>query len=244
MKKQFSVLLASVVTVCSMLPTSSFAQSRNDHKREVAFKVKGGAKAGMNIANITIDNNGYVNDKKAIASYNVGFYADVELLPVLSVQPGLFLTGKGSKFTIGDEEGSNYTRVTARPLYLELPVNILVKLPLFNKVKLFFGAGPYVAMGIAGKNNVEGKLLGVSYSDEEAIKYSSDGLDGNNGNAYEGNFKRFDAGFNIIGGLEISHFTLNANYGYGVVNIKPGSSNGVDNKYQNRVASIQLGFIL
>ncbi|HTN47215.1 MAG TPA: outer membrane beta-barrel protein [Flavipsychrobacter sp.] len=244
MKNKLSILIASVVTLSAVLPQSSNAQSSGEDKREAAFKLKGGVKGGMNIANITIDNDGNVNDKRAIASYNVGFYADLALLPVFSIQPGLFLTGKGSKFTIGDEGSANYTRVTARPLYLELPVNVVVKLPLFNKVRLFFGAGPYVAMGIAGKNTVDGRLVGVSYSNDENIKFSNDGLNGNNGSAYEGNFKRFDAGFNFIGGLEISHFTLNANYGYGVVNIKPGSSNGVDNKYQNRVASIQVGFIL
>ena len=243
MKKNITVMMAIAVLGLTGIANNAIAQDGAENKREVSFKLRFGVKGGLNIANVTIDNNGSVNDKKAIPSFNLGMYADIALLPMLSLQPGLTVGGKGAKFNIGDPESNNYSSMQTRPIYLELPVNMVVKIPLVNKVKLFAGAGPYIAAGIGGKNKIEGKVLGLAYSDDSKITYSNDGLDGNNGNFYKGDLKRFDAGFNVLAGLEISHFTLNANYGYGLMNIKPGSTNGVDNKYQNRVVSIQVGLL-
>lgn len=205
------------------------------------YPVRFGIKAGLNAANITVDNEGTLNDKKAIPAWHAGIYVDIPLLPVLSLQPGVFLNSKGARFTIGNNESSNYTEVSMRPLYLEVPVNLVIKIPLPGKVNLIAGAGPYAAMGIAGKNRTEGKLAGISFSDKDNITYSNDDP-GTNGSAYNGDLKRFDFGLNFIAGLEISRFTLNAAYGYGLVNIKPGSAND-DAKYQNRVFSLSVGLL-
>lgn len=244
MKSKLKLITLLSISMLSINSNTVMAQSKTgDGERRIAFKLHYGVKGGLNIANMTVDNAGNVSDKRAVASFNVGVYTDFALLPVLSLQPGLFLNGKGSKFTIGDDGSSNYTIVKSKPLYLELPVNLVVKIPLMNKVKLFAGAGPYVAYGITGKNITEGKLLGLSFSNDDNINFSNDDLNGNNGTAYEGSLKHFDAGLNVLAGIEISHFTLNANYGYGLFNIKPGSVNGNDNKYQNRVFTVQAGVI-
>lgn len=242
--KKFSPIFFACLTAASFLiPKSSEARKDdNDNKREVSFKVGFGVKGGLNSANITMDKDGNVNDKRGILSYNIGVYADVALLPVLSIQPGIFLGGKGSKFTVGDEGSNNFTRVKTLPTYVEVPINVVVKLPLMNKVKLFFGAGPYAAVGVGGKNTIDGKLLGSAFSDNTNITFSNDNVN-STGSSYKGDLKRFDAGLNILGGIEISHFTLDANYGYGLVNIKPGATNGSDYKFQNRVLTIQVGLL-
>jgi len=197
-----------------------------------------GVKAGPGIANLTVDNAGTVNDKRAIPAGHAAIYLDMPLLPVLSIQAGVQLGNKGSKFTVGDPESANYTEVSTAPIYVEIPVNAVIKIPLVNKVKLFAGAGPYLACGVAGKNKLEGKLLGVSFSDNNSIEYNSH----NNSSSFNSDLKRFDAGLNFLAGVEISHFTLNANYGYGLTNIKSGSDNN-DSKYANRVASLSVGLI-
>ncbi|RYD77471.1 MAG: PorT family protein [Sphingobacteriales bacterium] len=210
----------------------SIANAQNDEKTH--FGVKG----GLNVANMTIDNAGSVNDKRSVLSYNAGVYGDFAIIPVLSVQPGLFISGKGSKYTIGDENSGTYVRVSSKPLYLELPVNLLLKIPVFNNVKIFAGAGPYIAAGIGGKNVTEGKLLDVDYKRDSKITYSSEQTGGSSANE---NLKRFDGGFNVLAGVELGKFTLDVNYGYGLVNIKPGTTN--NEKYQNRVIAVQAGFI-
>jgi hypothetical protein len=224
--------------------TPAAAQETVSEKYDKAMEnhpVRFGIKAGLNYSNLTINNAGAVNDKKGIAGWHAGVLVDIPLLPLLSVQPGLLITQKGSKFTVGDNSGATYNEVTTRPLYLEMPVNVLLKIPLPNKVKIFAGAGPYIAAGITGKNAMEGRLLGTPFSDKESIQYGNDDPD-NNGSAYSGSIKRFDVGANLIAGLEISHMILNANYGVGLTNIKPGSSNGGD-KYKNRVFSVSVGVL-
>lgn len=237
MKNQVTIALAALLLTSG----SAFAQDKVGARYDKAMEnqhVKFGIKAGPSLANLTIDDAGTINDKKAIPAYHVAVYADVPLLPVFSIQAGLQLGMKGSKFTLGDENSSTYTKVSQRPLYLELPLNAVVKIPLVNKVKLIAGAGPYIAMGIGGKTKTEGKLLGVSYSDESSISYS----DKNNNANYNGDLKRYDAGLNFLAGIEISKFTLNANYGYGLSNIKSGSNNN-SAKYNNRVASLSVGLL-
>jgi hypothetical protein len=55
-------------------------------------------------------------------------------------------------------------------MYLEVPLNLVFKTPTKN-AKLFFGAGTYIAMGIAGKNKVEGRFGGIAFSSNENIKW-------------------------------------------------------------------------
>ena len=97
-------------------------------------------KAGVNLANVSIDEDGGIDDAKTLTSFQVGVIADLELLPVLYLQPGLVFTGKGSKTQSGDDDDANYYRATTNPYYLEVPVNLVFKTP--RDVKFFVGAGP------------------------------------------------------------------------------------------------------
>jgi hypothetical protein len=110
-------------------------------------------------------------------------------------------------------------------------------------LKIFAGAGPYAAYGLGGKNKIEGSFLGAGFSDEDDIDYSNDNpRTGNNGSRYQGSLKRFDFGVNLLAGVEINHVMFNVGYGYGLVNIRPGSDND-NGRYRNRVASASIGFL-
>lgn len=203
-----------------------------------------GIKAGYNNANLSIDDDGTVEDKNSVSSFHAGIYLDLPLAPVFSIQPGLMVSGKGAKYTVGDKSSANWYEAKTNPIYLELPVNAVGKIPLAPHTNIFIGAGPYVAMGIAGKRTVEGSLVGVDYSKEENIKFGDDDpANGSNGSNNSGNVKRWDWGINFMGGVEISHFTVNAGYGLGLANINPGSSNNDNDKYKNRVFSVSVGFL-
>src|SRR6185295_177476 len=96
------------------------------------------------------------------------------IAPVLSIQPGIFFTTKGSKTQSGSTSDPNYFKATTNPMYVEIPVNLVFKAPVGEQSKFFVGAGPYIAIGVAGKNKVEGKVLGVSFSREKSIEWSND----------------------------------------------------------------------
>lgn len=202
-------------------------------------------RGGVNLANISITNDGDVDDNKMLTSFQVGVTGNIKILPMLFFQPGVIFTGKGSKTQAGETTDATYFRATSNPYYIEIPANFVLKTPT-GPIKLFAGAGPYIAIGVAGKNKVNGKFLGTSFSSEEKIEWSDDDpstLDYEEGAGY-GIMKRFDYGLNGIAGIEMSRSVLSVHYGHGLAKLKSGSNSSADDKNKHRVFSITLGLKL
>ncbi|MDP4265192.1 MAG: porin family protein [Bacteroidota bacterium] len=231
MKKKILVFCLMII---GLLTSSAYAQ-----KSEAILK------AGLNLANVSITNNGGIDDAKTLASFQVGIMGDLNVAPFLAIQPGLIFTGKGTKSQSGTEGSANWYKATTNPYYLELPVNIVFKTPT-GPVKFFAGAGPYLAMGIGGKNKVNGAIAGVDFSSEKSIKWSNDDpttLNQEEGSGF-GIMKRFDYGLNGLAGIETKKVVLFANYGLGLAKLQSGSNSGADNNNKHRVFSIGAGIKL
>jgi Outer membrane protein beta-barrel domain len=202
-------------------------------------------RVGLNLANVSINDNGGTNDAKTLASFQVGILADLNIAPCFAIQPGLIFTGKGTKTQSGNEGDANFYRATTNPYYLEVPVNFVFKTPT-GPVKFFAGAGPYLAIGIAGKNKVRGSVAGVDYSSDNTIKWSNDDpstLNEEEGAGF-GIMKRFDYGLNGLLGIETQNIVFSANYGLGLAKLQSGSNSGADNNNKHRVFSLTVGFKL
>jgi len=118
--------------------------------------------------------------------------------------------------------------------------------PIGGDAKFFAGAGPYLAIGIAGKNKTEGKFLGTSFSSEKDIEWSDDDpttLDYEEGAGF-GIMKRFDYGLNGTAGFETKNIVLSVNYGLGLAKLQSGSNSSEDDKNKHRVLSFTIGFKL
>jgi hypothetical protein len=218
---------------------SLFISSVNAQKSSAILR------GGLNLANVSINSNGGIDDAKTLASWQIGIIGDLNVAPFLAIQPGLVFTGKGTKTQSGTEGSANWYRATSNPYYLELPVNVVLKTPT-GPVKFFGGAGPYLAMGIAGKNKVNGAILGSSFSSEKNIRFSNDDpttLNQEEGSGF-GIMKRFDYGFNGLVGIETKNIVLSANYGLGLAKLQSGSNSGSDNNNKHRVLSFTLGLRL
>lgn len=201
-------------------------------------------KGGVNFANVSIADDGDIDDAKMLTSFQVGLGLNVKVLPFIFFQPAVLFTGKGSKTESGEETDATYFRATSNPFYIEVPANFVVKTP--GPVRLFAGAGPYIAIGIAGKNKVDGKFLGTSFHSEKDIEWSDDDpstLDYEEGAGY-GIMKRFDYGLNGTAGIETSNIVLAVNYGLGLAKLQSGSGSGDDDKNKHRVFSLTLGIKL
>lgn len=202
-------------------------------------------RGGVNLANVSINDDGDVSDAKTLTSFQLGIIGDWRLTSFLSLQPGLVFTGKGTKTQYGDEGDANWYKATTNPYYIEVPVNLVLKTPT-GPTQFFAGAGPYIAVGIAGKNKVRGSVLGSSFSTDSKIEWSDDDpttLDFEEGAGF-GVMKRFDYGLNGTLGIETSSLVLSANYGLGLAKLQSGSDSGDDNNNKHRVFSITLGFKL
>lgn len=201
-------------------------------------------KGGVNLANVTITNDGSVDDNKMITSFQVGFSGNIKVLPFLFFQPGILFTGKGSKTQSGETTDATYYRATTNPYYIEVPANFVLKTP--GPIRFFAGAGPYIAIGVSGKNKVDGKLLGNPFSSEKSIEWSNDDpstLNYEEGAGY-GIMKRFDYGLNGTAGIETKNIILGANYGFGLAKLQSGSNSSADDKNKHRVLSFTVGIKL
>lgn len=203
-------------------------------------------RGGLNLANVTIAENGRVNDAKTLTSFQAGFIGDIGLSQFISLQPGLLITGKGSKTQSGETTDNNYFKATTNPIYLEVPLNVVFKFGASDGPNFFAGAGPYLAIGIAGKNKTEGKFLGTFFSNESDIVWSDDDpttLDYEEGAGF-GIMKRFDYGLNGTAGIDLKKAVISVNYGLGLAKLQSGTESSDDDNNKHRVLSFTIGFKL
>ncbi|GAA0532127.1 porin family protein [Chitinophaga japonensis] len=212
-------------------------------------QVRVGVKGGLNLANISVDNDGSVDENRTLPAYHIGVIADMPLIQnVLSFQPGVFYSSKGSKLESGDKDNPTvtdpYSKYTTNPQYIEIPLNFVGKIPVGTDARLFAGIGPYFAFGVAGKNKYEFNNGLVSTSGDDGIEWDDD-TPFNNDDPNQGwnKYKRFDWGGNVMVGAEISHFLLSAQYGMGFNKINSGADDGSSNKSKHRVFSVSAGFL-
>lgn len=138
-------------------------------------QVKWDAKFGMNFSNMT-----KLDDAKALPGFNLGVGMDYGFSENWSLQSGLLISSKGFKYKEGDWKNKY------RPIYLDIPILAAYKFNISDNTKFVINAGPYLAIGLGGKNKE---------TDEEDIKlFDKDGYD----------WKRFDLGIQYGIGLELS----------------------------------------
>ena len=200
---------------------------------------------GLNLANITKTNDGQTEKNNILPSFNVGILGRLELDPMFDLESGVLLTGHGSKaetyFT-----NSDYNKSKFNPLYIQVPLNAVVKIPLDKGSNIFFNAGPYAAIGIGGKSKTESKIGPLVSTSEKNIQFSNDDpFTSENDDAAYNNLKRFDFGLNFGGGFQFKHLILKANYGLGLAKINSTESNNTSNdKNKYRTLSFSVGIPL
>jgi Outer membrane protein beta-barrel domain len=200
---------------------------------------------GLNLANITKTNDGQTEKNNMLPSFNAGILGRLELDPMFDLESGVLLTGRGSKAETYFTNG-NYTKSKFNPLYIEVPLNAVVKIPLEKKSNIFFNAGPYAAIGIGGKSKTESKIGPVLQTSEKNIQFSNDDpLTPEQEDAAYNKLKRFDFGLNFGGGFQFNRVILKANYGLGLAKINSTQSdNNANDKNKYRTLSFSVGIPL
>lgn len=199
---------------------------------------------GLNLANITKTNSGQTEKNNILPSFNAGILARFDLFETVDLESGLLLTGRGSKAETYFNGGADYVKAKFNPLYVEVPLNLIVKIPLDKTSGIFFNAGPYVAIGVGGKSKTESKFGPLSSSSSSSIKFSNDDpFTSQQDDAAYDKLKRFDFGMNIGGGFQFEHVLLKVNYGLGFAKINSTESNNtVNDKNKYRTLSVSVGF--
>jgi len=229
---------ALLMLICGSATLIATAQKKEDPKSSLIIK------GGLNFANVSTTSNGRVDDANTLTSFHAGFVGDLYLAPILSFQPGLLVTGKGTKSQSGQPSDANYFKATTNPIYLEIPANFVFKIPIASNAKIYAGAGPYLGIGVAGKNKVEGKVSDVAFENKSNIKWSNDDpttLNYEEGAGF-GIMKRYDYGINGLAGVEFDKLVLGVGYGYGLAKLQSGSNSSSDDNNKNRVWSASIGY--
>lgn len=195
-----------------------------------------GIKGGLNLSNLKFeprDQTSGTPDANSLQSFQAGIIVDFPIIGnVLSFQPGLMLTGKGSKVKYSGTLGSFTQKIN--PYYVEVPANIIIKAPIGGDTRFYIGAGPYVAFGVGGKSSSDASTgIGSFYTDHK-LKF---------GNGSGDDLKKMDVGGNILAGLEFGNFMVGAQYGLSLSNNAPNGNNDAPKILKNKVFSITAGFL-
>lgn len=201
---------------------------------------------GVNLANITSTTDGRTEKNKLLTTFNAGMMGRFGLSKTVDIETGLLLTGRGSKAETYFNGGNDYIKSKFNPLYIELPLNVVVNVPLEKKTNLFLHAGPYAAIGVGGKSVSNAKLGPLTSDSESTIEFSNDDpFTSEQDDASYNKLKRFDYGLNLGGGFEFSKIILKANYGFGLTKINSTeSNNSANDKNKYRTVSLCVGIPL
>lgn len=201
---------------------------------------------GLNLANITQTNSGQTEKNNILTSFNAGIMGRFDLSGNVGLESGVLFTGRGSKAETYFNGSADYVKSTFNPFYVEVPLNLLVKVPLDKTSGIFFHAGPYIAVGVGGKSKAASKIGPLYSSYSSSIQFSNDNpFTSQQDDAAYNKLKRFDFGMNLGGGFQFEHLLLKVNYGLGFAKINSTESNNAANdKNKYRTWSFSAGFPL
>ena len=206
------------------------------------------AQGGLNLANITNTKSGQTEKNNWLPTFNVGIMTRFGISTSFDLETGILFVGKGSKAETYFNNEADYVKTKFNPHYFEVPLNAVVKIPLDVKSKsnIFFYAGPYIAVGVGGKSNVDSKFGPLKASSSSTIKFSNDDpFTSQQDDAAYNKLKRFDYGANIGGGIDFGKLLLKANYGFGLAKINSTqSNNNANDKNKFRTFSLSVGIPL
>ena len=178
--------------------------------------------------------------------FNVGLLADIPLIPSgkLAFQPGIFYMAKGRKF----QRFYDTTVIVTDTLslknsfftnYIDIPLNLTLKLPLSKKAKFFLSAGPYIGFYYTGKNSTE-VLVATSSINGTSLKFNKEEDDIEVGKGTR-KAKTIDYGINGRAGFEIGGVILSGFYSQGLGNFYEAD---YDATFKHKVVGASLGFWL
>jgi len=178
----FTVITALVVSINSL-------QAQVNDASMAQFGVKG----GVNFSNLYTED---VDDENMLTSFNAGLFVNLPVSDMLSIQPEVLYSRKGSELTYDNVFATGSAKFKLN--YIEVPV--LLKVNVTDNFNIH--AGPYVAYLI----------------DAQVTNESDGGFDFEE-NFDNDDFNKFDAGLSAGIGFDFDSFGIGARYNYGLTTI-------------------------
>lgn len=191
----------------------------------ISYAQSFGVQAGFNLSNMLAKNDLVKSSDYNLApGFHFGGVAEMPITEMFSVEGKLLFSTKGFNY----KTSSSNVKVNCFLFYTEIPIMAKANFEIGN-VGVFGLLGPYMGIGLTGRV----KQVVGSDKETETIKWGSNGD--------EDDFKRFDFGMAIGGGVEVGVFQFGINYNLGLANISAYTDNGT--KYKNRTLSFFAVFL-
>ena len=159
-------------------------------------QIKYNVQAGLNISEMT---NSLLGTSSKVG-IRAGLGLNYNFSAHFSVDPSLLIVSKGFR-----QSDLSYS---VTPVYLQIPVNVTLNLPLNEKISILIGAGPYVAYGIGGKGTMRA---------ESGEILTEQPLFSNNMLSMAAYKNRFDAGLNGNLGVKFDDIVVSVGGDFGFV---------------------------
>lgn len=203
-----------------------------------------GVKAGYNLSNATVNDATTTNSK---SGYHIGGFLEYSLSKKIYIQPGLFISTKGSKIYQLNKSGYIPSPIddthTFNESYITVPVYGAYKLNVTNDFKIVLGVGPYFGYGIGGETRQ--KLNSGSWPGgvtEVKWKTFGNGVYDENRDWLRGEtLKRLDIGLGANINFEYHKFILGIVYEQGLRNIA-AQKNSPNLSYKNNSLQFYAGY--
>lgn len=177
------------------------------------------AKVGMNVSNLYGKS---VENSKARVGIKAGVGAEYAFTKMWSIQPSLFFSTKGAKYS--ESTGNASASVKVNEMYLELPVNAQARFAVTDGINITVAAGPYFAVGVGGKRKVTAES-GSFYASSDMKTFGDNGFD------------RFDFGLGVGVGAEFGRIMVGLDGQWGLTKLA-----SYTNAPKNINFSITLGY--
>jgi hypothetical protein len=176
---------------------------------------KFGFKAGLNLNNVSTNDDDLKHELGGRTSVHLGVITDFSMSKSFSFQSQLLFSGRGAK--VAHDDHSDVYAFNS----LEIPLNFTYRK---NAAKgVFLGVGPSLGYNLSG--NVKGD------HDSDAIEFGSG----------DGEIKRVDIGLNALLGYQFSNkYFVSTNYTSGLSNW----SNNSNSTWRNNILGISIGLFL
>jgi hypothetical protein len=178
--------------------------------------ISGGAKGGVNFANLVFDGDAVDLNLETRIGLVAGGFVTWPITPRFDVQPEALVSVKGASF---DEFG---VEADVEITYLEIPVLFRYGSPVSSGTSLKLFAGPSLAFKLNAETT--GEFLGISEDQDIDDEVES-----------------VDFGLVIGAGIEAGALTFDGRYTWGLTNINADPARD-DVDVKNRVFSILVGF--
>jgi hypothetical protein len=162
-----------------------------------------------------VNNEIYLTTVSHIKSLQAGLVGEIQLQHHLFLNMGLSIITNGGNIDMNYiDAGSNQT---IRATYIQLPINIGIKFPVYKSLKILVDGGIYAANGIYGTQKGWYSSIAGPFPINNTIRFTND----NNRVAGKLNMHPFDFGYQFSTGVEWKNLQLRFQFTHGLKNFFP-----------------------